>query len=427
MKNALRKIVFSFLALVLFNGLKAQYIHSITTNNDDVFICTTTGIYQLTDSCKTWTPLNNGMGEINTFHLVISNNIMYAGTQNQGLFISKDYGKNWTPANAGLPTATADPKTYAGIYSLAVEGNKVALVLVGVGAFISSDNAATWTKATPAKEGLYFSKVAILNGNVFAAVGIDKTLEPYMSADDGMTWKKINKGLEYTYIRSIAACGSSILVGGIGGINSYSPETKKWKEIASVSDADQISVNGRYVVAGNTSNVSASADSGKTWRNIDVKDVSAEYGKIAITPTAVYYLNFGVFTFTTDDGAHWTGAKKGENVAVAKKNSSGGSFAYKPVGTQNGVTLSATEHSGVIFKVENTNAYSIDVNIKISFNCKSSNPFGGVSYQTSEIVWRISCPANSTRSYDDSPAACQVGGCADDTQSWEIVTWTVTN
>lgn len=426
MKNAIKKFCFTFLTLVSFTGLKAQYIHSIITNKNDVFIATTTGIYQLTDSCRTWTPLNNGMGEINTFHLVISNNIMYAGTMDQGVFISKDYGKNWTAANTGIPATPADPKKYPSVYSLAAEGNKVAVVLIGAGIFISTDNASTWKAGNPLKEG-YLSDLAILKGNIFATGGTSTAYEPYCSADDGMTWKKINKGLAYTYIYSIAACGSKILVGGIAGINSYSLETKKWKEISAVPGANLISVNGAYIIAGKTSDISASSDSGKTWRRINLKEVEGDYARIAITETAVYYLNKGVLGFTSDDGAHWTGAKRGELVAVENNKTVASLYTYKPVGTQNGVTLSAAEYDGVIFKVVNTNAYSIDVNIKIAFNCKSTSPFGGVTYETSEMVWRISCPANSTRSYDDSPSACQVGGCKNDTQSWNIVTWTVTN
>ena len=427
MKNVFKRICFTFLAIVFFAGLKAQYITTITTDKNNVFIGTANGVFQLTDSCKTWTPLNNGMGEISISELVISGNIMYAGTLNMGLFISKDYGKNWSAANVGITPTPSDPKKYPSITNIAVEGNKVALIMMGGGIYISNDNAATWKAGNPAKEGT-LAKVAILKGTIFAGIGNSDSYEPYVSADDGLTWKKINKSLEFSYIYSIAASGSTIIAGGIGGINSYSLATKKWSLInSSIKQATLIAVNGPHVLVGEPYSITASADSGKTWRSINTLDVSGDYGKIAISETVIYYLNNGVLNFTTDDGAHWTGAKRGEIVTVEKYVGTINGIAFNLVGTQNGVTLSALQYSGVIFKVENTNAYPIDVNIKVSFDCKSSSPFGGVSYQTAEVVWRISCPANAIRSYVDSPEACHLHGCKDQTEAWRIVTWTVTN
>jgi photosystem II stability/assembly factor-like uncharacterized protein len=349
---------------------------------------------------------------------------MYAGTKNKGLLISKDYGKSWEAANAGLPTATADPLTYPDIFGLAVEGNKIAMILNGVGLFISNDNGTTWKQTALAKEG-YFYKISILKGNLFAAVGNAEPFVPVISTDDGMTWKKSIKGLDPGYIYSLAPCGSTMIVGGLSYLNTYSFEKNKWTKTKFVTRADQIVVNGKYVAAGQAYTFLASSDSGKTWRYINTTEIAGEYGSMGISETTVYYLRNGVLHFSTDDGKHWTGAKRGAFAVLEKSTAS--AFTYKTVGTQNGVTLSAAEHDGVIFKVENTNAYAIDVNIKVAFNCKSSSPLGGVSYETTEVVWRISCPANSTRSYDDSPAACQVEGCRNDTQSWNIVTWTVTN
>jgi photosystem II stability/assembly factor-like uncharacterized protein len=432
MKNAIKKLSLIFWASMAFVNANAQFdlwIEKLVTDKDNVFVITSPGkLYLLTDSCKTWNEMSNGLGNNRITSMAISGSEMFVGTSESGVFVSHDKGKLWIPANSGLPKIP-DGEKYFAITGLAAEGSKVAMIVDKGRFFVSNDNAVTWTEGKKSKDA-YLQKLAISGGKIFAAVGYSDSYEPYLSTDDGMHWKKIGKGLEYTYIYALAASGTNVLAGGIGGMSSFLAENNKWTAVNTLNDEIRlIAVNGSAAVAGERYNsLHASFDAGKTWKDIYTSDLTGDNTALGITGTNIYTVIAGTLYYTTDDGKSWTSAKKGASEKVAEYVSSASSYEryYKEIGTQDGITLYADEYAGVIFKVKNNTASDIDVHMKLLFECKSTSFMLGESFQKFEVIWRISVPANSTRSYDDDPAACSVDGCKDHTESWKIVTWWVT-
>lgn len=62
------------------------------------------GIFLSTDNCKTWAPINNGLGYLpNVNALAISGNNIFAGLNGGGVYRSTDNGSSWTAVNNGLP------------------------------------------------------------------------------------------------------------------------------------------------------------------------------------------------------------------------------------------------------------------------------------------------------------------------------------
>jgi len=405
-----------------------QWIETLATDKDNIFVGTTTGrVYLLTDSCKTWTEVSNGIGNSRITSLVISGAKMFVGTYEDGVFVSNDKGKLWTPANSGIPKKL-DGEKYLPVRSMAAEGTKVVMVDEAGRFFVSNDNAVTWKVGKPSKDA-YLRKLALSGENIFAAVGYNDTYEPYLSTDNGMHWKKITNGLKYKFIYSIVASGTNVYAGGIGGMSSYSIENNKWTHVDKMDDETRVlAVNGSSVLASTNLNLlHGSSDDGKTWKYIGSRDLSGDNKLLGINGTTIYTVISGVLYYSMNKGESWVSSTKNSITAVAKAApyvSSGTTF--HEVGTQNGVTLYAEEYAGVIFKVVNSTGSDINVHIKLLFECKSTSFIGGESFQKFETIWRISVPTNSTRSYDDDPAACSVDGCKDHTVSWKIVSWNVT-
>jgi ligand-binding sensor domain-containing protein len=86
-----------------------------------------------------WTPLNSGLNGGNITVILQVKNLLFAGTNNDGIYISSDNGINWTASNTGL--------SYPGaITSLVTDGSNLYASIYGGPneLYISSDNGASW-------------------------------------------------------------------------------------------------------------------------------------------------------------------------------------------------------------------------------------------------------------------------------------------
>lgn len=94
---------------------------AIDPSNPDRIIVTTegNGIARSTDGGQTWSPINQGLGDVNQFVSVAiapdGSGTVYAGSVNSGIFISNDYGDNWsqtyTPVSGNPPGSSTPPPT----------------------------------------------------------------------------------------------------------------------------------------------------------------------------------------------------------------------------------------------------------------------------------------------------------------------------
>jgi len=142
-------------------------------------------LFKSVDGGATWSRRRFGTPAVYVIAVAVdplSPNIVYVGTQNEGLFKSTDYGDTWARVGTGLSGAirflTIDPTKSGRLFASS-----------GQGFFLSEDGGQTWT-------------------NVLSMPALTVTIDPvsplktyatgqgvFRSFDGGHTWQPINSGL----------------------------------------------------------------------------------------------------------------------------------------------------------------------------------------------------------------------------------------
>jgi len=130
-------------------------------------------------------------------------NVVIAVAGKDGVYRSTDGAKSFTPLRAGeISDLGIDPSKPERMY-----------VATKKGLYRSSDNGATWSKATGIKDDEVEAVVVAPSGKVFCGTfdGV------FVSADGGATWTALNDGLLNTDVRALAIGGSRLYAGTAGG------------------------------------------------------------------------------------------------------------------------------------------------------------------------------------------------------------------
>lgn len=166
----------------------------IASSNSDIFYMTMSdGIYKTVDRGATWTKTSfpiqnldpNSDNRMSGQKLAIdpSNpNVVFAGTQKDGLWVTRDGGTSWQKI-AAVPqgTNTADPS----MTGISIQGNVVYVGTAGSGVYASNDSGLTW-KAIGGP-GTIASAAISPDGSYYATGRLDGTLWKY----SGGTWTKL--------------------------------------------------------------------------------------------------------------------------------------------------------------------------------------------------------------------------------------------
>lgn len=165
-----------------------------------VYAATGWGLWRSEDRGDTWFPANEGLTETFSKTILVDTeqtNRILAGTAG-GLFVSSDRAVSWTrildvpPSNIlRLRRGARDPSTWLAV----TEGH---------GAWLSTDDADTWTATAPdlANANLYGAAVDPLDSNHLAVGGWG--VGAWVSADGGRTWQDRRDGLPSPNILSLA-------------------------------------------------------------------------------------------------------------------------------------------------------------------------------------------------------------------------------
>ncbi len=145
------------------------------------------GVFRSDDGGLTWARSRFGSTAVNVIPVAVdsvSPNIVYTGTQNEGLFKSVDFGDTWMAAGSGLSGA---------ITSLKSDSSKSGRLFAATSTafFLSEDYAETWTIILnrPAWTITIDSKAP---STIYATT---RTQGVFRSLDGGRTWQEINNGL----------------------------------------------------------------------------------------------------------------------------------------------------------------------------------------------------------------------------------------
>ena len=183
-------------------GVQPAIVLALAALGGNVFAGTYgSGVYVANDSGFNWSSAGSGIGngDINTF-LVLGTEIL-AGT-GAGVYISADDGATWNKAGSmGAIVQTIAAK---------INGTGETRLFAGTlnnGVYLSTDGGSDWTQTTLSDIGVF--SLAVSGSDVFAgtANGV------FLSSDDGTSWREVNTGLADTSVQSLFVSGATLFAG----------------------------------------------------------------------------------------------------------------------------------------------------------------------------------------------------------------------
>ena len=259
-----------------------SFIRSILIDPADVDIIYAAGIggfSKSSDRGETWFSAEGSIGGAFVTSLTLdtqNGQVLYAGTQEDGLLKSVDGGLEWQQADSGIPVNQVDQVVILG------DAQGTLLAATSRDLFRSSDDAATWTPS---------------------GSGIDETV------------------VQTLLLRQISGNQTGLMLGSSGGILRTTSSLENW-ESANAGLRDQfvldLASSGSasdtlFAATSGGADLYKSLDGGETWFEIDLPGFSsADVTAIAPgDPNRVYAALFGAIAVSTDGGENWTSSSQG--------------------------------------------------------------------------------------------------------------------
>src|SRR5215211_1158729 len=320
-----------------------------------------------------------------------ANNIVYAGTETQGIYKSTDSGSSWVAANTGIERASISDIIASGSNLLVAATSSCPIYL---NIFKSTDNGATWSGTTglnnkvvrsfAIKGAVVWATFAALpnesgmarstdNGNTWQvvpsiitnagesivsdnAIIVAEDNFIWRSTDDGMSWDVVEQ-FALTGISSFAKAGTKLFGAARTGIQTSTDNGASWNFEPFSDGALSFSANGSTIFMGARSKLFKSTDLGATWI-----DVSSGLGKGNIQ--ALLYDGSIIFAGTPADavgiyrspngGQSWDPA--GAGLPIGKTIRSLISFgAYVFAGTEGDGIYRSSDHGDTWAKTDENN------------------------------------------------------------------------
>ena len=250
-------------------GEYSQYIRSLTTTGDTIYVSTDRGIFVTTDNGEHWIERNNGLTNLHVNKIAINGKYIYAATDG-GVFMSTDKAASWNPAYTKEGTSTVSAK------SIVISKGVVFAGTSKKGVYFSKDNGKNWETYNNMLSEMTIGTMAVSNKYIYAG---DYDEGVFRSSDNGKTWSVINSGLpeKYKSIKTLTADGDNIFLGTFGeGIFLLEDGETNWKEINNGLTRkyfQSILVRGQTVIAasygGGSGGVYQSSDYGENWKAIN--------------------------------------------------------------------------------------------------------------------------------------------------------------
>ena len=260
-------------------------------------------IYLSVDQGKSWKAADAGFpreGTVNDF--AGWKDVLFAGTQADGIFISRDEGKNWTWAGAGLPKEVK-------VDALAATEGVVFAGTHGDGIYISKDGGGNWRPSNTGLANLTVRRLYVAGELVFAGTngGV------FVSADDGEEWRHLTGEGQ---INGISMLKDVIYVAEIGSIRSSADMGRRWRSVLTTDTPHNIWNDGGSLFAMLYSEgVKKSSDGGMSWSEAQL-GLPAKYTfQILAVKGGLLAAQWDGVYASEDGGGSWTLS----NAGMAKK------------------------------------------------------------------------------------------------------------
>lgn len=247
-------------------GLAGRTIRNFASLGSYLFAATNEGVYRSSDNGANWI-LGGGLPNATQFlSLAVYSNIIYAGSEGGGVWVSYDSGTNWTAFNTGL----------AGL-NLTING----LTFDGVTLYAStSGGVCRYNRTLNIWEAL---SAGLSGANSFINNFLVDAGNYYIATNGGVCrynrtsniWETFNGGLSAgTRILSLASANGVLYAGTFGGgLCRYNRTSSQWEPIITGLPAtltvSSIVIDGRRCFIGSRNGgVFVTNDGGATWQSV---------------------------------------------------------------------------------------------------------------------------------------------------------------
>lgn len=267
------------------NGISNIPVFALAVSGNNVYAGSlNNGVYISSNGGMDWTQSNSGLPagtSVRTF--LTSGDHIYAGTSSRGVYISTDNGNNWSQSNSGLP---ANPS----IMSLVLSGNNLFVAVPGSGVYLSTNNGANWISSSNGLTTTDIRNLVFTSNNLVAATGVGV----FISLDNGSNWSSVNSGLTNTDVWSLTALGNYVFAGThTGGVFCSGNNCSSWYQVNSglpdSSIVQSLVSSGINLFAGlYKAGVFFSENIDTTWTNINNGLSNNDVRCLAISSTYLY-------------------------------------------------------------------------------------------------------------------------------------------
>ncbi len=269
------------------NGLTFATVYGLTAGNNYIYAGTSDdGVFISSNNGNDWTAKNNGMSGVFAWEISAINNFLFTGIFLGGTFRSSDNGENWTELTLGSNVVSAREFIPHNSYIFTQTWNN--------GVFRTLDNGENWEAVnnglTPGGGWDMLSSGSYL----FCCNGYGV----FRSTNDGNSWTDVNNGLTSTIAYRMTQSGSYIYVGTYaGGIFRTSDYGDNWEPAGlSGSTIYALQTIGANIFAGTSnSGVYLSTDNGNNWA--DINEGLFNLGILSLAADDIY-----LYTGTTGTG-----------------------------------------------------------------------------------------------------------------------------
>jgi ligand-binding sensor domain-containing protein len=190
-----------------------------------VYTATKDGVHKSNDGGVSWTLLNTGLpidtGVIKKgVHALGSRNLLlFAGTDNYGIYQSNDEGVTWVKSAGALTNVFVNTFISTSYYLYAATSQ---------GVFYYDEQANDWKKTITDPTTIYVNSIAVTDKNLFAAT----TNGVFKSTDNGGVWVSASTGIpKDSYMHCIKTIKERVLTGMYNDLFLFDANNNKWISI----------------------------------------------------------------------------------------------------------------------------------------------------------------------------------------------------
>lgn len=267
------------------NKFDDKIIRSSTydSNSKSIYIGTNGGrVYTSKDYASNWEEITNGLETNYIFSILSFKNNIYLCTEN-GIYISKDYGASWTLNNKGLTENSIYQISNVGDYLFAATPHKV---------FVSTDFGESWNiKLNDVSLGSSVP-IAYVKDKIYYVGPIDKSI--LFTTDFGETWETVSKTNDFKFTKSMLKFDNYFFVGCVDfKFYQSNDNLKTWNFSYSMPGVTTLLNYNNKIIAGTSNELIISSDLGKSWvMNIFYFPFSSD-NKLEIIGDNIYSFTWG--------------------------------------------------------------------------------------------------------------------------------------